>query len=135
MISNTKFVFILIVALTDSPVTTLGMLCGLSVLFIVYLFVFRPKQKLYLVFEIIFEFLLLIFLIFMLTYVIIGGGTVTVMSIITHAVGFAMANSSLIIAIILNIMAYYTIFCCIVDMVRYLKAKVDEDDMKEKKMN
>ena len=81
------------------------MLCGLSVLFIVY---FRPKQKLYLVFEIIFEFLLLIFLIFMLTYVIIGGGTVTVMSIITHAVGFAMANSSLIIAIILNIMAYYT---------------------------
>ena len=57
----------------------------------------------------------------MLTYILIGGATVTVMSIVAHAVGFAMANSTLAIAIILNILAYYTIFCCVVDCVKHLK--------------
>ena len=58
----------------------------------------------------------------MLVYVVVGGSTVTALSIVAHALGFALANSTLAIAIILNIMAYYTIFCCIVDCVRYIKA-------------
>ena len=71
----------------------------------------------------------------MLIYVTNGGATVTAMSIVTHAVGFAIANSSLVIAIILNIMAYYTIFCCIVGMIRFLKEKVEEEDLKKKHIN
>jgi len=61
----------------------------------------------------------------MLIYLAVGGATVTAMSVATHAVGFVMANSALVIAIILNLLAYYTIFCCIFDMIRFLKAKVD----------
>ena len=57
----------------------------------------------------------------MLIYVTIGGSTVTALSIVAHAIGFAMANSTLAIAIILNILAYYTIFCCIIDCIKHLK--------------
>ena len=65
----------------------------------------------------------------MLVYVATGGATITVLSIVAHAIGFALANSTLAIAIILNIMSYYTIFCCIVDCVKHLKESADHDDM------
>ena len=55
------------------------------------------------------------------------------MSVIAHAIGFALANSSLAIAIILNIMAYYTIICCLIDLVRHMRNKAEADDLKEKK--
>jgi hypothetical protein len=45
------------------------------------------------------------------------------MSIITHSLGFMMANASLIIAIILNLIAYYKIIVCIWDLVKHLRAK------------
>lgn len=55
------------------------------------------------------------------------------MSIMAHGIGFLLANCSLAIAIILNLMSYYTIICCIVDLVRHIKNKAEADDIKEKK--
>ena len=55
------------------------------------------------------------------------------MSVVAHAVGFAMANSTLVIGIILNILAYYTIFCCIIDCVKHLKESAEHDDMEDNK--
>lgn len=69
----------------------------------------------------------------MLVYVTTGGATVTLLSIIAHAIGFAMANSTLAIAIILNIMAYYTIFCCIIDCIKHLKDSAELDEMRDQK--
>lgn len=83
--------------------------------------------------EIILEFLILGFEIFMLIYVTTSGASVSALSIVAHALGFALANSTLAIAIILNIMAYYTIFCCIVDCIRHLKASADEDEFRQAK--
>ena len=123
----------LFVALISSPVTTLACLVGLSVAYLLYLFILRPKKKLFLILEIILELLILGFEIFMLVYVVIGGATVTVMSVVAHAVGFAMANSTLVIGIILNILAYYTIFCCIIDCVKHLKESAEHDDMEDNK--
>lgn len=57
----------------------------------------------------------------MLIYVTHGGASVSALSIVAHAIGFILANSTLAIAIILNIMAYYTIFCCIIDLFRHIK--------------
>lgn len=68
----------------------------------------------------------------MLIYLKLGGATITAMSVVAHAVGFALANSSLAIAIILNIMAYYTIICCLIDLVRHMKNKAEADDIKQK---
>lgn len=48
------------------------------------------------------------------------------MSIITHGIGFLTANLSLIIAIVLNLVAYYKIFECLRDLVVHLKAKAVE---------
>jgi hypothetical protein len=45
------------------------------------------------------------------------------MSIATHAVGFITANLSLIIAIILNIIAYYKIFMCLYELYKHLQEK------------
>lgn len=64
---------------------------------------------------------LLVFLIFMIMYIADGGSKVTNLSIATHALGFLIANSALAIAIILNILAYYTIFCCVIDLIKFLK--------------
>ena len=64
----------------------------------------------------------------MLIFVTTGGATVTIMSIVAHAIGFVMANSTLAIAIILNIMAYYTIFCCVIDCIKHLKASAEEEE-------
>jgi hypothetical protein len=97
-----------------------------------YLVVLKPKEKLYLVLEIILESVLLFFIIFMLVYVSMGGATVSSLSVVTHAIGFLIANSTLAIAIILNLMAYYTIFCCIYDFVKHLRDRAIEDDIKEK---
>ena len=63
----------------------------------------------------------------MLIYVMTGGATVTALSIVAHAIGFVLANSTLVIAIILNIMAYYTILCCLIDLVRHMKNKAEQD--------
>ncbi len=68
----------------------------------------------------------------MLIYVTQGGASVSSLSIVTHAIGFLIANSTLAIAIILNLMAYYTIFCCIYDLIKHLKDRAIEDDLKEK---
>ncbi len=51
----------------------------------------------------------------------LNGSTIAIMSIITHAIGFIMANISLIAAILLNLIAYYKIFCCIKDLYSHLK--------------
>jgi hypothetical protein len=68
----------------------------------------------------------------MLIYVSQGGGKVSSLSVVTHAIGFLIANSALAIAIILNIMAYYTIFCCIVDLIKNLRTRAFQDDEKMK---
>jgi hypothetical protein len=125
-----KFIFILIAAVCPDPVITIASLIVLSIVYLVYLIVLKPKQKLYLILEIILESVILFFLIFMLIYLKLGGATITAMSVVAHAVGFALANSSLAIAIILNIMAYYTIICCLIDLVRHMKNKAEADDIK-----
>jgi hypothetical protein len=70
----------------------------------------------------------------MLIYVSIDGSKVATMSIITHVIGFIIANSALTIAIILNIVSYYQIFCCIYDLIKHMKDKVELDE-KEKNFN
>lgn len=122
----------LIVALCSDPVTTLSLLVVITLVYMAYLIILRPKEKLYLVLEIILESVLLFFVIFMLVYVSKGGASVSELSIATHAIGFILANSTLAIAIILNLMAYYTIFCCMVDLVRHLRNRAIEDDEKMK---
>jgi divalent metal cation (Fe/Co/Zn/Cd) transporter len=68
----------------------------------------------------------------MLIYVTQGGSSVSSLSVVTHAIGFLIANSALAIAIILNLMSYYTIFCCIYDLIKHLRDRAIEDDLKEK---
>ena len=111
----------LIVALCPNPITTLALLIVVTAAYMAYLMVLRPKEKLYLILELLLESLLLFFITFMLVYLTQGGASVSSLSIATHAIGFLIANSALAIAIILNIMAYYTIFCCIVDLIRNLR--------------
>ena len=43
-----------------------------------------------------------------------------------------MANSTLAIAIILNLLSYYTIFCCILDCVKHLKESAEKEERGEK---
>lgn len=82
----------------------------------------------YLVFDLIIEGVLLFFEIFMLIYLTTGGSKITSLSIAAHAIGFITANLSLIIAIILNLIAYYKIFMCFKDLYNHLKKKTDEKD-------
>lgn len=70
----------------------------------------------------------------MLIYVTTGGATVTSLSIVAHAIGFLLANSTLAIAIILNILSYYTIFCCIYDCVKHMKERADASEKGDKKI-
>ena len=44
-----KFLFVVIVSAMPTPATTLGTLIALSVVYLIYLFVLKPKEKLYLV--------------------------------------------------------------------------------------
>lgn len=57
----------------------------------------------------------------MLVYLSNESAKISAMSIATHAVGFITANLSLIVAIILNLIAYYKIFMCIYDLYKHLK--------------
>lgn len=85
--------------------------------------------------ELLLESVLLFFIVFMLIYVTKGGAAVSSLSIVTHAIGFIIANSALAIAIILNLMSYYTIFCCIVDMIKYMKGQAVEMEEKMKQFD
>jgi len=71
----------------------------------------------------------------MLIYLKLGGATITTMSVLAHGIGFLLANSSLAIAIILNIMAYYTIICCIIDLVRHMRESAIKDEILDKPPN
>jgi len=57
----------------------------------------------------------------MLVYISLDATAVSAMSIVTQAIGFLTANISLIIAIVLNIIAYYHIFRCLYDLVVVLR--------------
>lgn len=62
----------------------------------------------------------------MLVYLTNDSTKVTAMSIAAQAIGFITANLSLIIAIILNLIAYYKIFMCIYDLYKHLVTKLEE---------
>jgi hypothetical protein len=121
---------IIVVAVTD-PITLVSILIGLNVLFIIYMFALRPRIMPYLAFDFVIEFVLLFFEVFLLTYLLLNGASISIMSIIAHGIGFLTANSSLVIAIVLNLIAYYKIFECIRDLVLHLKTKAEEVDKKE----
>lgn len=57
----------------------------------------------------------------MVAYVIMDAAKISAMSITTHAFGFITANLSIIVAIVLNIVAYYKIFMCIYELYQHLK--------------
>lgn len=80
----------------------------------------------YIVFDLIIEFVLLAFEVFLLVYLAMDGSKIAMMSIVTHAVGFITANLSLITAIVLNLIAYYKIFLCIKDLIFHLREKAAE---------
>ncbi len=80
----------------------------------------------YLIFDLVIEFVLLAFEVFLLVYLVMDGSKVAMMSIVAHAVGFITANLSLITAIVLNLIAYYKIFLCIKDLISHLKEKAAE---------
>lgn len=64
----------------------------------------------------------------MLVYLATSGSKVSAMSIGAHAIAFITANLSIIIAIILNLIAYYKIFMCIYGLYQHLKTKMDEKE-------
>lgn len=70
--------------------------------------------------------MLLAFEIFLFVYLILDGSKIAMMSIVTHAIGFIFANISLIVAIILNLVAYYNIFLCIKDLLAHIAEKAAE---------
>lgn len=127
-----KFLFALVVGVAADPITAVSTLLALNIIFIVYMFVFRPRLMPYMVFDFIIEFVLLFFEIFMLVYLVIDGSKIDAMSIITHAVGFITANLSIILAIVLNLYAYFKIFMCIYELVQHVKEKLEEKEKKEK---
>ena len=123
--------FIVIVASVSDGVTVLSLLMTLNILFIVYLCVRRPhSSKIWFGFDLAIELILFAFEVFMMVYIKQGANKIDLMSIITHSLGFLMANASLVIAIMLNLIAYYKIVMCIWELVKHLKAKGDERDAK-----
>ena len=60
----------------------------------------------------------------MVVYMALDSVKITAISIATHAFGFITANLSIIVAIVLNIVAYYKIFMCIYELYVHLKEKV-----------
>lgn len=74
-----------------------------------------------LVLDLIIEGIMLFFEVFMLVYIKNSSDLVSVMSIITHGLGFLSANLSLIIAIVLNLIAYYKIVMCVYELVQHLR--------------
>ena len=130
-----KFLFALVVGVAADPLTAVSTLLALNIVFIVYMFVFRPRLMPYMVFDFIIEFVLLFFEIFILVYLVINGSKTDetdLMSIIAQAVGFITANLSIIIAIVLNLYAYYKIFMCLYELVQHVKEKLEEKEKKDK---
>lgn len=80
-----------------------------------------PRVMPYIVFDFIIEGVLLVFEIIMLAYLATSGSKISGISIGAHAFGFITANLSIIVAIILNLIAYYKIFMCIYDLYQHLK--------------
>lgn len=121
-----KFLFVMVAAIVPNPVHVVAILIGINVLFIMYIIALRPREMPYLVFDLVIEFVLLVFEGVLLVYLILDGPRIAIMSIVTHAVGFITANISLIVAIILNLIAYYKIFLCIKDLITHLRQKAAE---------
>lgn len=120
-----KFIFVLVVALCPSPIVSLSVLLGLNIVFICYMVAMRPRLMPYIIFDFILEGVMLAFEVFMLIYMLLDSVKITAMSIVTHAFGFISANLSIIVAIVLNIVAYYKIFMCIYELYQHLKEKVE----------
>jgi hypothetical protein len=55
-----------------------------------------------------------------------GGNSTNIISIIVHIFGFLTANTSILIAIILNLFAYYKIIICLKDLISHLKNKAEQ---------
>ena len=121
-----KFAFILVAALVPDPVTMVSALIAINVVFIVYMIALRPRVMPYMAFDLVIEFVLLAFEVFLLVYLFQDGAKIAMMSIITHAVGFITANLSIIVAIILNLVAYYKIFLCLKDLIAHLRERAAE---------
>jgi hypothetical protein len=118
-----KFAFVLVAALVSNPVNMVSILIAINVAFIVYMIVLRPRVMPYMVFDLIIEFVLLAFEVFLLVYLFLDGPKIAMMSIVTHVVGFITANLSIATAIILNLIAYYKIFLCIKDLISHLRER------------
>lgn len=121
-----KFIFVVVVAVCPLPVASLSILIAMNVMFIGYMSAFKPREMPYIIFDFILEGVMMAFEVFMLIYMSLDSSKVTAMSIVTHAFGFLSANLSIVIAIVLNIVAYYKIFMCIYELVQHLKEKMDE---------
>ncbi len=120
-----KFIFVLIVVVCPNPVASLCILLGLNIVFIGYMGAFRPRSMPYMIFDFIVEGVMLAFEVFMVVYMALDSVKINAMTIVTHAFGFITANLSIIVAIVLNIVAYYKIFMCIYDLYQHIKEKVD----------
>lgn len=101
-------------------------LIGINVIFIIYMIALRPRLMPYIVFDLIIEFVLLAFEVFLLIYLMMDGPKIAMMSIVTHVVGFVTANLSIFTAIVLNLIAYYKIFLCIKDLISHLRERAAE---------
>lgn len=121
-----KFIFVLIVAICPVPETSLILLIVLNIIFIAYMAVFRPRVNPYLIFDFIIEGILIIFEVFMLIYLMSGSARTSAFTIGSQAVGFIAANISIIVAIILNLIAYYKIFMCFYELYKHLKKAQSE---------
>ena len=116
-----KFAFVLVAALITAPETMVGTLIAINIAFIIYMIALRPRTMPYMIFDLIIEFVLLAFEVFLLVYLVLDGPKVAMMSIVAHVVGFITANLSIFTAIILNLIAYYKIFLCIKDLISHTK--------------
>lgn len=116
----------MVAALVPDPVTMVAILIAINVAFIIYMIALRPRVMPYIIFDLVIEFVLLAFEVFLLVYLAMDGSKIAMMSIVTHAVGFITANLSLITAIVLNLIAYYKIFLCIKDLIFHLREKAAE---------
>lgn len=87
----------------------------------------RPRTFPFIIFDFIIEGILILFEILMLVYLSSGNFRTTGVTIGSQAVGFIASNLSLIIAIILNLVAYYRIFMCFYELYKHLKeGPIDE---------
>jgi hypothetical protein len=98
------------------------LLISINVLFLLFICIKRPHSSTILfILDIVIESIVLLFEILLLVYNKNSTGVINVISIIVHVFGFLTANVSLIIAIILNLIAYYNIIICLKDLLAHLK--------------